>query len=434
MWLEIFIIFILILINGFLAMSEISIVSARKSRLEAEAKKGNSGAKKALFLSGNPDRFLSTVQIGITFVGIFAGLYSGETISAELEIYFAQIPLLAPYAGPLSSLFIVVLITYFTLVLGELVPKRIGLSSPEKISSKIAAPMNVLSKIMAPFVVLLSASSNFILRILRVRPSDQKATEEDVKAALQEGFEGGAIDETEQDLVERVFSLNDRKISSLITHKNDITWVDVSTTPSQLFDIIRKKPYTVYPVADKSLENVVGVVLLKDLVGKIKNPDFVLADAIMEAHFLPENLTILSVLDNFKDQKIQYALITDEFGSIQGIVTLNDIFEALVGDVTAGPSPDDFEIIQRDPVSWIVDGQYPFYEFLDYFDLQDYYNDFPYNTLSGFILDKLGKMPHAGDKFEWLDFEVEVVDMDLARIDKVIVTKIHSDEPDEILE
>ncbi|WNY25276.1 hemolysin family protein [Methanolapillus millepedarum] len=424
MFFEIFIIFVLIIINGFLSMSEISVISARKSRLETEAKKGNAGAKRALSLSNNPDRFLSTVQIGITFVGIFAGLFGGETISADLAVYIAMIPGLAPYAAPISSLVIVLLITYFTLVLGELVPKRLGLSNPEKISGIIAAPMIALSKIMSPFVWLLSASSGFVSGILGIKRRGPSATEEDVKAALQEGFEVGVIDETEQDLVERVFSLNDRKISSLITHKNDIIWVDLSTNANQLFEIIKKTPYTVYPVADGDFESVVGVVLLKDLVGKLKNPNFVLADSVRPAHFLPENMTVLSVLDNFKEQKLQYALITDEFGSIQGIVTINDIFEALVGDVTAGPSLDDFEIIQRDEKSWIIDGQYPFYEFLDYFDLQDYYNAYPYNTLSGFILDKLGKMPRAGDKFPWLDFEIEVVDMDLARIDKVIVTKV----------
>ena len=312
------------------------------------------------------------------------------------------------------------------IVFGFLIPQKIAQSNPEKYAGWVAKPIRFVSQLFYPLTFLILGSSRLVTKLFGIKPTEANTTEEDVKAVVQEGFEDGVIDEAEQGLVERIFSLDDRKIGSLITHKNDIVWVDVSTTPQEFLSVVKKTPYSVYPVSDKDIDHIVGVVHLKDLIGRVSVPSFKLANFIRPANFLPENMSILSVLENFKSFKIQYALITDEFGSIQGLVTLSDIFEALIGDVSAHPSHEEYEITPRNDSSWLVDGQFPFYDFLEYFGLQDQYSEYPYNTLSGLILDKLEKMPSAGDKFDWLHFEIEVVDMDFARIDKVMVTDISS--------
>ncbi|MDL2261453.1 hemolysin family protein [Methanimicrococcus sp. OttesenSCG-928-J09] len=428
-YIELIVILILILINGLLSLSEVAIISSRKSRLKSAAKKGQAGAQKALDLAEDPSRFLSTVQIGITVIGVFLGIYSGINLSGDLAVFLSKFEILAPYALPLAALIVVLLITYFLIVLGELIPKKIGYSRPEFVASIISRPMNLLSKLLSPVSWIINGSANLVGKILGIKPYEPATTEEDVIAAVQEGIEGGAIDVTEQDLVERIFSLDDRKISSLVTHKNDIVCIDVSASQPEVLKTIKETPYSVYPVIDGDLDNIVGVLEVKILIAEIDNPSFSMKNVMQPVNFLPENMTILSVLEHFKEEKNQYALITDEFGSILGLVTINDIFEALVGDVSARSSDEEYEIIQRSPDSWLIDGQFPFYDFLEYFELQDFRNEYAYNTLSGMILDKLGKIPIAGDKFDWLHFEIEVVDMDSARIDKVLVTEKGLSEP-----
>ena len=428
-YMELIVILVLILMNGLLSLSETAVLSARRSRLKSAAKNGQSGAQKALDLADESSRFLSTVQIGITVIGVFLGIYTGVTLSGDLAALLTEFDIIAPYALPLAVLIVVLVITYFLIVLGELIPKKIAYSRPEMIASLVSRPMSWLSKLLSPISWFVNGSANLIGRILGIKKYEPSTTEEDVKAIVQEGLEVGSIDEAEQDLVERIFSLDDRKISSLITHKNDIIWVDISAEQPELLHLIKEDPFSVYPVVDGEVDNIIGVLHIKDIVGTIGSPDFDLKNVLRPAYFLPDNMSILSVLENFRSVKTQYALITDEFGGIQGMVTLSDIFEALVGDVTDHPSHEEYEIIQRNDHSWLVDGQYPFYDFLEYFELQDYYNEYPYNTLSGLILDKLEKMPHAGDKFDWLHFEIEVLDMDTARIDKVMITEKDLSEP-----
>ena len=421
-YLEFFIIIALILLNGFLSLSEAAIDASRKSKLKSAAKNGKSGSKAALNLAENPSGFLSTIKIGTAAISIFLGIFAGVMLSDDLAALLSGIKIFQPYALPLSVLFIVLLVTYFLIVFGELIPRKIGRSQPEKIASLISGPMNLISKLFSPISFFVSGSANLIGRIFGISSSEPTTTEEDVKEIVQEGLEGGSIDETEQNLVERIFSLDDRKIGSILTHKNDIVWIDVSVSASEILNIIKENPYSVYPVADNEIDNIVGVLYLKDLAGKIDPENFNLENIIRPADFLPDNMSILSVLENFKSSKIRYAFITDEFGGIQGIVTIRDVFEALVGDASIHPSSDEYEIVQRNDHSWLIDGQYPFYDFLKYFDLLDYHAEYSYNTLSGLILDRLEKMPRAGDKFDWLHFEIEVLDMDAVRIDKVMVT------------
>ena len=422
-YLELFIIITFILLSGFLSLSETAIVSSRKSRLKSAAKNGDFGSQTALELAENPAGFLSAVQVGVTVIGIFLGIFSGITLSEDLIAFLFQFEILQPYALLLAVLLVILVVTYFFIVFGVLVPKKIGRFRPEKIASLISGPMSLLSKLLFPVSLIVSGSADLIGYIFGINSSESTATEEDVKAVAREGLEVGSIDEAEQNLVEHIFSLDDRKISSILTHKNEISWVDISDSLPHILAVIKESTYSVYPVADKEIDNIVGVLYLKDFVGPINPAEFNLESILHPAVFLPDNMSILSVLEYFKSAEIVYALITDEFGSIQGIVTITDVFEALVGDASVNQSSGEYEITPRGDKSWLIDGQYPFYDFLKYFDLLDYYNEYPYNTLSGLILEQLEKMPHAGDKFNWLHFEIEVIDMDAARIDKVMVSE-----------
>lgn len=403
-------------------MSEIAMVSSRKSRLDNAAKRGDQSAKKALELSQNPGKFLSTVQIGITLIGILTGIFSGEKIQDDLENRFNQYSALQPYSHTLAVTVIVISLTFFSLVLGELVPKRIGLTMPERISKTLAFPMYWISIITAPFIWLLTKTSDVIIKIFQIKSSDEsKVTEEEIKAIIQEGTEGGAIDEIEQDIVERVFSLGDRKVSSLMTHRNDTIMLKTTYDPQSVRNIVNEELHSVYPVMDGEMD-IVGVVLLKDLFKHINDSNFKISDHIKSPQYISENLWAYEALQLFKSSKTHQAIVTDEFGQMQGVVTMNDLLEALVGDVSEFYASE-FEFIQREDGSWLIDGQYPLSEFLRKFDLDVFIEDYPFNTISGVILHELRKVPSSGDKLTWLDFKIEILDMDGARIDKVLLTK-----------
>ncbi|MDF9829555.1 hemolysin family protein [Parabacteroides sp. PF5-6] len=418
---EIIIILGLILLNGVFAMSEIALVSARKSRLEIDAKKGNKSARTALKLANEPDRFLSTVQIGITLIGILTGLYSGEAFAGDLAEVMAGIPLLQPYALGIAKTTIVILVTYLTLIFGELVPKRIGMGFAESVSKVIAKPMHYLSVIASPFVWILSQSTALVVKVLRLKASDDnRVTEEEIKAIVQEGFDGGEVQEVEQDIVERVFNLGDRNVGSIMTHRSDLVWLDIADTPAQIREKVQENLYNIYPVVDGKLDELEGVVYLKDLFLYLDKPDFSLKNVIRPAEYLPENQSVYNALAQFKGARDKYGIVTDEFGGIQGIVTMKDILEGLVGAVPE--EGEEEEIVQRADGSWLVDGQLSFYDFLEYFDLVDLYAEHDYNTLSGLILEILEHVPRTGEKLTWMIFDLEIVDMDGARIDKVLVT------------
>lgn len=425
---EIVIVIGLILLNGLFSMSEIALVSARKARLEIDARKGKKSAQTALELANNPDKFLSTIQIGITLIGILTGLFSGEAFAGDLAALFSNITWLEPYALLTSKTIIVVIVTYLTLVLGELVPKRLGMGFAEKVAVIMAKPMNVLSSVASPFVWILTKSTALIIRLLGLdKVQESKVTEEEIRAIVKEGFDDGEVQEVEQDIVERVFSLGDRDVGSIMTHRSELVWMDIKETPAQIREKVKENLYNVYPVASDKFDNIVGVVYLKDLFGRIDSADFQLSQVVRPAQFVPENQSVYNALEQFKTARVNYGLVTDEFGGIQGIVTLKDILEALIGQVL--DVDEEQEIKERSDGSWLVDGQYSFYNFLEYFDMEDLYAEHDYNTLSGLILEELERVPKTGDKLIWKNFEFEIVDMDKARIDKVLVSKI----PDELV-
>lgn len=418
---EMLIILFLILLNGIFAMSEIAMVSSRKSRLETAAKRGDKAAKKALELSLNPGKFLSTVQIGITLIGILTGIYSGEKIQDDLVYFFNTIGWMQKYSETLAVSVIVVTLTFFSLVLGELVPKRIGLTMPEKISKLLAFPMYWISIIAAPFIWLLTFTSDMLIKIFRIKPStESKITEEEIKAIIQEGTEGGAIQEIEQDIVERVFNLGDRKVSSLMTHRNDAIVLNTSFDAEAIRKTVNEEMHSVYPVVDNKMK-VMGIVLLKDLFRHISDPGFKIADHINQPQYISENITAYETLKLFKTSKTHQAIVTDEFGQMQGLVTMNDLLEALVGDVSEFYE-NEFVFVQRADGSWLIDGQYPLAEFLRKFDLDDLIEDYPFDTISGLILHQIRRIPKTGETLTWRNFEIEIMDMDGARIDKVLLS------------
>jgi len=422
---EILIILFLILLNGIFAMSEIAMVSSRKSRLETAAKRGDKSAKKALELSRNPGKFLSTVQIGITLIGILTGIYSGEKIEDDLVEYLNQYDWLTHYSETIAVSVIVLTLTFFTLVLGELVPKRIGLTMPEKISKILSFPMYWISIIAAPFIWLLTFTSDIIIKLFRIKPTaESKITEEEIKAIIQEGTEGGAIQEIEQDIVNRVFSLGDRKVSSLMTHRNDTILLRADFDTEAIRKIVNNEMHSVYPVVNNKM-NVVGVIQLKELFKHINDSEFKISDYSKQPQYFSEDLSAYEALKLFKTSKTHQAIVIDEFGQMQGIVTMNDLLEALVGDVSEFYESE-FSFIQRADGSWIIDGQYPLTEFLEKFDLADLVEDYPFNTISGLILHQLRRIPATGDTLLWRNFEIEILDMDGARIDKVLLTVQHN--------
>jgi putative hemolysin len=417
---ELLILFLLILINGFFSMAEIALVSARKARLEGQANKGDSRAKHALSLAQKPDSFLSTVQIGITTIGILTGIFSGDKIVDDVAVFLEGLPAFSAYSKGIATAAVVVIITFFSLVFGELVPKRLGLSNPEKIAKTVAAPMRLISRIAYPFVWLLVNTTTLIMRIFRVKTDDSQVTEEEIKAIINEGTEHGAIEATEQEIIQRVFHLGDRNITSLMTHRSDVIWFDVNDNEQSIREKIMKEPHTVYPVCDKSIDQIKGIVSIKDM--------YVTPDEVSFKHtmknplFVPENISPYQLLEKFKVSKIHTSFVVDEYGTLLGLVTLNDLLEAIVGDL---PQHDlqDYEIIEREDGSFLVDAQIPFYDFLTRFEKADWMNEGEqeFDTLAGFILHSLERIPETGEHFEWKGFGIEIMDMDGHRIDKVLV-------------
>jgi len=421
---EVIIILGLILLNGVFSLSEMALVSSRKVRLENEAKRGDKKAGKALILASNPDKFLATVQIGITTIAILTGFFSGASVVQWLSSQFSTIPFLAGSADTLAVILVVIMVTFLTLVLGELVPKRIAMSHPERYAKAVAGIMNYLSKIGTPFIWLLSASTNGVLKLIGVSPtSSSKVTEEEIKAILQEGTDDGEIQLVEHDIVERVFNLSDRDVNTLMTHRNDMAWIDIEDSIEDIRRNIQERVFNVYPVASEQLDEIIGVVFLKEFFADYQNVDFDLRNYVRPAQFVPETMSAYNMLELFRKSQQFYALVTDEYGSIQGMITINDLTEALVGNIIE-PDEHEEQIIEREDGSWLVDGQYSFYDFLAFFDMEDLYQEHDYNTLSGLILDILERIPSEAEKLRWKDFEMEIMDMDSARIDKVLVRRI----------
>ena len=418
---EILLIFFLIILNGVFSMSEISLISARKNRLENAAKKGNNSARVALELANSPNKFLSTVQIGITLIGILTGIFSGDKITADVKVFIEGFVILKPYSHSISVGLVVVVLTFFSLVLGELLPKRIGLNHPEKIAKAVAVPMKVISVITAPFIWLLTISTEFLLKLLMIKPSaDGKVTEEEIKAIIKEGTEGGEVQEIEQDIVERVFHIGDRKVNSLMTHRKSVVFLPLEADKSKVTELMLKELHSVYPVYGENYDDIVGCVNLKNIFATINKTEFNLKDIITDAPFMMEQTTAYKALETFKKSGIHYAFVSDEYGVFQGIITLNDILEALVGDASDFYK-EDFQLVEREDGSWLVDGHYSLHDFLTYFELDELTNDYDVTTVSGLIMTELSYIPKQGQKLIWNRYELEVIDMDGVKIDKVLV-------------
>ena len=410
--------------NGVFSMSEIALISARKSRLETSAKKGNPSAKTALDLANSPNKFLSTVQIGITLIGILTGIYSGDKVTDDVRLFLDQYVALQPYSANLSVGIVVVILTFFSLVLGELLPKRIGLNYPEAIAKMVAVPMKVISIVTAPFIWLLTISTESLLKLFRIRPTaDGKVTEEEIKAIIKEGTEVGEVQEIEQDIVERVFHIGDRKVNSLMTHRKSVDYLSLEDDFATLKQKVLDEIHSVYPVCQESLDEVIGVVLLKDLFAKFETGNFNLKDIVKEPVYLIEHTSAYKALDIFKKTKVHYAIVTDEYGITQGMITLNDILEALVGDASDFYH-EEFQLVAREDGTWLVDGHYSLHDFLTYFDLDELINDYEVTTVSGLIMTELSYIPKQGEKLIWNLFELEVIDMDGVKIDKVMVRSL----------
>ena len=428
---EILIIFLLFLANGAFSMAEIAVVSSSKARLRAMVEEGQGGAKAALELAENPNRLLSAVQIGITLITTLAGAYGGATIADELAFYIRSIPALSPYSGGLALVAIVLLITFFSLVIGELVPKRIALSNSERFASLAAPHLAAFSRLVSPVIVLLSFCTDLVLRALGVKAYTEPAvTEEEIRILIDQGTTAGVIEEEEQDIMERVFSLGDRRVNSIMTPRGDIVWLDVDDSATEISRKIAGGAYSMFPVCRKKLDNVLGVVQSKDLLScNLADQNVNLEASLLPPLFVPESMRALKVLEKFKQTGIHLAIVLDEYGSVQGIVSLVDLLEGLVGDI---PHIDDLaepQVVKRQDGSWLVDGSLPVDDFKEMVDPEGLpeEEESQYITLGGFVMTHLEKIPTTGDHFEWGGYRFEVVDMDERKVDKLLVTPLGKD-------
>jgi putative hemolysin len=422
---DIVIIFLLIILNGVFSMSEIALVSSRRTKLEIAAKNGDKRANAALQLSNSPNRFLSTVQIGITLIAILTGIFSGEQFNGYVQPLIEQVPSLQPYAKTISVSIITIIVTYLSLVFGELVPKRIGMAMPEKIAQLVAKPMNMLSSVTSPFIWLLSISSDTLVKVMGIKENDSSVTEEEIKSLIQEGATGGTIEEIEHEIVQNVFHLGDRRITSLMTSSNEVTFLDIDDKLEENREKVMEKRHSIYPVCRDGINNMVGLLYIKDVLDLgLDNALASLESLAREALYIPENNHAYQVLEKFQREKIHFGIIVDEYGNVQGVVTMNDILDALVGDISEN-NEFEFEITPREDGSFLIDAALPFDDFLQEFEIEiqnrKEYSGF--DTMGGFSLEILKEIPDTGDKFTWEGYDFEIVDMDKNRIDKILIKK-----------
>jgi putative hemolysin len=422
---EIIFIFILLIANGLFSMSEMAIVSARKARLQQLANEGNASARAALDLANSPGSFLSTVQIGITLVGILAGAFGGATIAERLSPWLGQVSWLAPHAASVSFGLVVAIITYLSLVIGELIPKRIALHSPDRIASLIASPMRKLSQVASPLVRLLEGSTNLLLRLVGLRePKDTPVTEDEIKVLIEQGIESGVFEEAERDLIERTFHLGDRLISELMIPRTEVVWLDVDDPPEKIRQAIIDSRFSQYPVIQDSPDNIVGILRAKDLLAReLDNQSFDLRATLLRPLYLPDSMPAFKAIETFKRERRHTALVIDEYGGVEGLVTVNNILEALVGDITSFDQQVEEEIVRRADGSWLMDGMLPLSKVKKVLRLKKLPGEDAgaFQTLGGLMMAQLGRVPAVADRFEWNGLRFEVMDMDRNRVDKVLV-------------
>lgn len=419
---ELIVIAILIALNNILAMTEAALLSVRKARLQQRVNDGDKQAQAALHLTENPNQFLSVIQIGITLIDVLTGAVAGATLAEFLSKELKNIPALAPHSETIGLAVVVLVITYFSIVLGELVPKRLAIQNPEKIASIAARPMLVLSKMLSPVVRFLSFSTDLILRIIGARSSTEPpVTEEEIHVLLDQGTQAGIFEVAEQDMVAGVFRLNDRRVYSLMTPRTEIVWLDVRDTPEEILAKMTEGPYSRFPVCQGSLDNVLGIVKARELLTRsLAGQPIALKECLTPALFIPETTFASRALEVFKENNKKLVLVIDEFGGVTGLLTINDVLEEIVGDIETGEP----QATQRQDGSWLLDGMLDVDEFKEIFHLANLPNEDDYETLGGFVMNSLGRIPHTADQFEWQGLRFEVVDMDGRRVDKVLVTTL----------
>lgn len=420
---ELIIVVVLILFNGALALSEMALVSARKIRLQQRAAGGDAGAALALKLGDDPTRFLSTVQIGITLVGILAGAFGGATLADNVARQLRAAGLSEGAAGAASVALVVLLITYLSLIVGELVPKRLALQNPERLATRVARPMQVLSTVASPAVAVLSVSTNLVLRILGVRPvEDSPVTEEEVKLLIQQSTEAGVFEAAEQEMVNSIFRLGDRSVSDLMTPRTLMSWIDIDDPPEAGLAEMHESPHSLFPVCQGGIDNVIGVVAVKDVWAQSSQGQPLDLRAIMRPPvFVPENMAALRALERFRQTGTYLVLVVDEYGGTAGLVTVTDVLEAIVGDLPSAEDVSEPAVVQREDGSWLLDGMLPVDQTKEVLGLGALPNEEEYQTLAGFVLHQLGRIPHVADHFTWDGLRFEVVDMDGNRVDRVLV-------------
>jgi putative hemolysin len=422
---EVLIITGLVLLNGIFSMSEMSLISSKKFKLENARKKGIAGAKTALELSENPTKFFSTVQIGITLISILLGVYSGENLTNRLSDYFFQFEAIKPYSHNIATSIIVISITYLSIVLGELLPKRIGMTYPEPIAIMLARPMKILSIITSPFVWLLTITNDAFLNVMGIeKKSDNKVSEEEIKSIIKESADGGEIQDIEHKIMERVFELGDRKVNTLYTHRSEIVYLTLTDSWEEIKTKINKDKHSAYPICNSNnLDDILGIVLIKDLFNPSDDREFNIQEFIKEPIYFNESSYAFNVLETFKTDKIHYGIVVDEYGITQGIVTMDDVVNALVGG-TKEYDHEEYKILKRDENTWLVDGQYSIIEFLKYFnmELKEPYQS-KYSTIAGLMIYYSNSLPEIGHKLILDSYELEVIDKDGQRIDKILISK-----------
>jgi|SRR6478672_2291581 len=428
---ELLIILLLPVINAVFVMSEMALVSSRKVRLQHMANQGDAKASAALKLANDPNQFLATVQVGITLLIIVSGAFGEGTIGKRITPVLSSIPLLAPYSEAIASAIAILFITYLTLVIGELVPKRLALNNPEAISASVAIPMQMFATFTAPVVNVLSASTDLVVRLLGIRPSTEpQVTEEEIKVLIEQGTEAGTFEEAEQDMVERVFRLGDRRVSALMTPRPDMVWLDLDDSAENNRQRMIDSAYSRFPVCQGGIDNMLGIVHVTDLLSRsLASQPLDLTVALRSPLFVPESTRGLKVLELFKQTGTHLALVVDEYGVIQGLVTLNDILVEIVGDIPSIDQPEDPQVVQREDGSWLLDGMLSVEEFFELFHLKELTGEQRgnYHTLGGFVIMQLGRIPSSADHFEWSGLRFEVMDMDGNRVDKVLVMMIPND-------
>ncbi|MBL8640144.1 MAG: HlyC/CorC family transporter [Alphaproteobacteria bacterium] len=424
---EILIIFALLLLNAFFALSEMAIVSSSKALLREFAKQGRGSALVALNLAENSGRFLSTVQVGITLVGILAGAYGGATLAAQLAEFLNQFPVLSQHGEGLSVLIVVSAVTYFSVVIGELVPKQVALNNPEQWAMWVARPMSLLSKICTPIVILLEGSAQVLLKLLRIKPKTEGVTETEIKAVIAEGVVSGAIDGEEHDVIRRVIRLGDRDVKSIMTHRSDVQFIDVDDTLAQVRAKIAEAGHSRYPVIDKDPTQILGVVKTKSMMaGAAEEAGFHVKDFMNEVSFINDNLSCLEALSIFRSESLHMAAVIDEYGAFEGLFTTSDLMEAIVGTIPSNYDHDDGPaILQREDGSWLVDGLTPIDEIHMTIGIEEIDANGDYQTIAGFILSQLRVPPAVGESFDFAEYRFEIIDMDGHRIDKILVGRGH---------